>query len=214
MASHFCQPQVRVHGFFGAITDILPPEQVCTAVPSRLRHVSGQIEPALSIPWIDPYVDCLEWVKAEDLRNDYRHSPLPERVKKWTLFEHQDPAGCALLAKIKTNECPMLKKETEGGEAINQVYRVCSWDYCILADTHQDGSPQRSCSNMSQVWIRSRHGVPQPMADTFSGVHRLEILLSESSRPIHGGLPIFSIGTRLIPLTQLLDLPVRGFLAR
>lgn len=143
---------MRGYCFFGAIADILPPELVCTAVPSRLRHVSGQIEPTLSIPWRGPYDKCLEWIKAQDLWNDYRHSPLPDRKKKWTAFEHQDPTGCALLAKIEANECPELKMETQGGEAINQVLGVYSWHYSILADAHQDGIPQLSRPNMSQVW--------------------------------------------------------------
>ena len=174
---------------------------VCTAVPSRLRHVSGQIEPTLSIPWIDPYVKCLDWIKAQDLWDNYHNSPLPDRMKKWAAFKHQDPAGCALLAKIEANECPVLQTETEGGEAIDQVFRACLWHYSILADARQVGIPQLPRSNMSHIWRRSRYGVPQPMADPFSRVYRLEILLSESSGPIHGWLVIFLVGTPLILLT-------------
>ena len=126
MASRFCQQEVSTHGFFGAVADILPLGLTCTAVPSRLRHVSGQIEPTLSIPWIDPYVKCLEWIKAQDLWTEYRCSLLPDRMNKWAIFVHQDPTGRALLAKIKANECPILKTEAKGGEAIDQVFRVYS----------------------------------------------------------------------------------------
>jgi len=94
---------------------------VCTAVPSRLRHVSGQIEPALLIPWIDPYVECLEWIKAQELSNNYRDSLLPKNKEKWAAFTGADPDGCATLTKIETNQCPMLKKDTVGKEAIDQV---------------------------------------------------------------------------------------------
>ena len=116
------------------MADILPLERVCTAVPSRLRHVSGQIEPTLSIPWVDPYVECLEWLEAQELSNNYRHSPLPERMKKWADFQDQDPDGSAILAKIEANRLSMLKTYTKGQEAIDQVLRSCSRLYRVLTD--------------------------------------------------------------------------------
>ena len=82
-----------------------------------------------------------------------------------------------MLAKIEGEDCPELKEKTEGGEAIDQVFRVCSWNRCTLADALQDGIPQLSGSNMSHVWKRGQLGVPHQMADSFNRVHRSEALL-------------------------------------
>lgn len=79
--------------------------------------MSGQSVPTLSIPQIGPYVECLEWIQAEGLSAKYPK----EDVDNWTTFEDTDPDGCTMLTKIETNECPMLKKDTEGKEAIEQV---------------------------------------------------------------------------------------------
>ena len=116
------------------MADSLPSGLVCTAVPTRLRHVSGQIEPALSIPWIDPYIECIQWIETEELSKNYRHSTLPAAMEKWATFERQDPDGSALLANIGDNGCPTLKTDTEGEEAIDQVFRTRSWRSNILAD--------------------------------------------------------------------------------
>ena len=61
---------------------------------------------------IDPYVECLEWIKA---------NLLPKSKEEWAAFEHLDDDLCPMLTKIESNECPMLKKDTEGKEAIDQV---------------------------------------------------------------------------------------------
>ena len=153
-ARRFCQQQVSVHDFFGAIADSLPPERACTTVPSRLRHVSGQVEPILSIPWIEPYMECLEWIKAQELLNHYRHSSRPDRMTA------QDSYESTLLGKIGAKDCPELKTETKGEDALDQVLITCSRLFSIFTDTRQDEIPQRSRSDMSRIWKGDRHGVP------------------------------------------------------
>ena len=161
----------KCHSFLGAIADIRPLERICTAVPCRLVHVSGRTQPTLSIPWLDPYVECLEWIKDKTPSKNFRGSD------NWAIFEDRDPDGVVMLAIIESPKCPKLETNTEGGEAIEQVFKTCSWPYSTLADAHQDEIPQRSRSNMSRVWKRGQHGVTHSMAESFSRVHRPESLL-------------------------------------
>lgn len=63
----------------------------------------------------------------------------------------RDRGGVKMLARIEGEECPELKAKTEGGEAIKQVFKVCSWYYSTVVDAHQDEIPQRSRSDMSRV---------------------------------------------------------------
>ena len=113
------------------MVDTLIPELVCTAVPSRLRHVSGQIEPTLSIPYVEPYIECLDWIKSQEL-SSYRHSPLPDRVKQWADFEDNDPGGSVVLAKIEADTCSTLEADTKGDGALAQVLRTVWRLYCTI----------------------------------------------------------------------------------
>lgn len=83
----------------------------------------GQIEPNLSIPYVEPYIECLDWIKAQGL-SGYGQSALPDRVKQWAEFEEKDPGGRAVLAKIAADKCPALETDTKGDDALAQVLRT------------------------------------------------------------------------------------------
>ena len=82
--------------------------------------MSGQIEPTLSIPYVEPYIECLDWIKARNL-SSYRHSPVPDRMKEWADFEDKDPSGSVVLEKIEADKCCTLETDTKGDEALVQV---------------------------------------------------------------------------------------------
>jgi len=103
---------------------ILITVRVCTAVPCRLYHVPDQMEPTLNIPWMKPYEEALEWIKAEGLSKRYRDSDVPEQCGKWAKFEKIDPDGRDMLLKIEANEYPRLIQETSGPAVARQVFIV------------------------------------------------------------------------------------------
>jgi len=99
-------------------------ETICTAVPCRLSHVSDQIEPTLSIPWMEPYEMALKWIKDQDLLTQYRDSDVPERRMMWEEFKKRDLEGMDMLLKIEAKECPPLIENTSGQAVAVQVFIV------------------------------------------------------------------------------------------
>ena len=69
---------------------------------------------------------------SQKISSDYGESEFPDRRQMWTTFEKRDPDGRDLLEileknsteNFEANKSSMLKRETEGEEAMAQVSSI------------------------------------------------------------------------------------------